>query len=239
MISRLKNLPAPRQPTTPPALEQPARNTPRKPVQGPAVDSSQGASRATAVTAAPRNTDGLLTYGELSAGQRALLGPKGAETYGRLSTDQRGVFLLLTRRMERAGADFSGLRLKDPETTLRRNRMLFDNNPQGLARLRSSLEAGIQKGKFTQSPVFAPFHKGMSDWGVRENRQKWAMQLGIGPAGAFVDVDRYNPNAGIIGKIGHLGEIVTPGKPSPLQIAAELGEDLRTRLPAQKARPAA
>lgn len=190
---------------------------------------SNVARLAPALAPAPVQNDRLLRYDELSAAQKHLLGPSGAQTYLRLSSDNRAVFLLLTRRMDRAGLDYGGLTLKDPLTTIRRNRLLFNPDPAGLARFRASGERSFSQGNLIRDKVFEPFHRGMADWGMRENRRKWSIQLGVGPAGAFVDVDRYNPKADWKAWLGHAGEIIHPGRPDPLKIARELGEDLNTR----------
>lgn len=173
--------------------------------------------------------DRLLRFEELNPAQQHLLGANGAQTYASLSSDDRAVFLLLTRRMDRAGLDYSGLTLKDPLESIRRNRLLFNNDAAGLAKLKASAERGVASGSLFKDKVFAPFHPGMADGGVRENRRKWTMQLGWGDKGAFVDMDRYNYKADWKAWLGHAGEIIHPGRPNPLDIARELGEDLNTR----------
>ncbi len=188
-----------------------------------------------ATTAAPVNTDGLKTFAELSANQQHLLGVDGAQTYAKLSSDDRAVFLFLTARMDHCGADYSGLTLKNPLETIRRNRLLFNDDPAGVAKFKASLEAGKAKGGFIEDKPFGGFHKGYSDWGVRENVRKWTTQYGIGSEGAFVDVDRYNYKADWKAYLGHTSEILDPRHPDPLKIAKELGVDLSSHLPAQVA----
>jgi hypothetical protein len=179
-----------------------------------------------------RNTDGLLTYEALSVGQRAVLGHVAPRIYARMSTEQRAVFLLLTSRLERVGADFTGLRLLDSEANLRRNRMLFAPSLEGLSRLYVSLRAGIRKGTFTEEPVSSLLHCGMGEWGVRENRAEWALKIGMGPKGAFVEINHYNPSKWVLGGLGHWAEVLMPYKPNPLIIARALGEELYTHPPA-------
>lgn len=178
---------------------------------------------------APVQNDRLLRFEELNPAQQHLFGANGAQTYARLSSDDRAVFLLLTRRMDRAGLDYSGLTLKDPLESIRRNRLLFNDDAAGLAKLKASVERGVASGEFYEDKVFGPFHPGIADGGVRQTRRKWSMQLGWGEKGAFVDMDRYNYKADWKAWLGHAAEIIHPGRPNPLDIARELGEDLNTR----------
>ena len=199
-----------------PVASRPAANTSAKILRLPAP--------------APVQNDKLLRFEELSVAQRHLFGANGAQTYAKLSSEDRAVFLLLTTRMDRAGMDYSGLTLKDPLETIRRNRLLFNHDAQGVAKLRASIDKGLAGGSLYEDKPFGPFHAGMSDWGVRESRFKWTMQLGGGKDGVFVDVDRYNYKAGWKGWLGHASELLVPGKPNPLDIARELGEDFNTRI---------
>ncbi len=219
--------PAPARAETAPA----ARST-AAPAQGRKDVFAPGAVHATGT----RPADGLKAYDELSTVQQELLGEQGRETYEKLSPKQRGVYLLLTQRLERNGVDLSGLRLKGGAEGIRgsnlRFDLLFEPNPEAMARLKSSVQDGIQAGKFSEDKVSSVFHKGMSDWGVRENREKYAMQIGFGPQGAFVDMDRYNPRqGGIWNHVKHWGEILTPGNMDPFKVAKDMGEDIFSKLP--------
>jgi hypothetical protein len=184
-----------------------------------------------------RPADGLKAYEELSAAQKGLLGAKGQEMYAGLSSKQRGVFLLLTQRLERNGVDLSGLQLKGGAAGIRgsnlRFDLLFEPNPEAMARFKASVQDAVKAGKFSEDPPSSVFHRGMSDWGVRENREKYAMQIGFGPEGAFVDMDRYNPRqGGFWNHVKHWGEILTPGNMNPVKVAPDMGEDIFSKLPA-------
>lgn len=222
--NRLRTQPLPLSVSGPAPLAAPARVTLR------ALDTFEGgAVDKVRAPAAPTNTDGLKTWGELSADQQALFGAGSATTYAALSTEQRAVFLNLTTRMAARGVDFGGLELENPTETIRRNRLLFTKDPEGLARLQSSLQEKVGEGTFFEDKVFAPFHPGMADFGVREDQFNWTMQFGIGDKGAFVDVDRFNYKAGVLGWLGHAAEIIHPARPSPFKVADELGIDLKSQ----------
>ncbi len=183
-----------------------------------------------------RPADGLKAYDELDAVQQGLLGPNGREIYPGLTPKQRGVFLLLTQRLERNGVDLAGLRLKGGAEGIRGNNvrfdLLFEPDPAAMAHFKSSVQDGVRAGKFSEDKPLSLFHQGVSDWGVRENRTKYALQLGFGPAGAFVDMDRYNPRqGGFWNHLKHWAEILTPGNMDPFKVAPTLGEDIWSKLP--------
>lgn len=189
------------------------------------------------VTAAgTRPADGLKAYDELDAVQQALLGPTGREMYPGLTPKQRGVFLLITQRLEHNGVDLTGLRLKGGAEGIRGNNLrfdlLFEPDPAAMDHFKSSVQDGVRAGKFSEDKPLSLFHQGVSDWGVRENRTKYALQLGFGPEGAFVDMDRYNPRqGGFLNHLKHWGEILTPGNMDPFKVAPDLGEDIFSKLP--------
>jgi hypothetical protein len=191
----------------------------------------------TGVTATgTRPADGLKAYDELSVVQQGLLGEHGRGMYENLTPKQRGVFLLLTQRLERNGVDLTGLRLKGGAEGIRGNNLrfdlLFEPDPAAMARLKASVEDATKAGKFSKDQPSSVFHRGMSESGVRENRAKYAMQIGFGPEGAFVDMDRYNPKqGGFWNHVKHWGEILTPGNMDPFKVAPELGEDIWSKLP--------
>lgn len=189
------------------------------------------------VTAAgTRPADKLKAYEELDAVQQGLLGPKGPELYAGLTPKQRGVFLLITQRLEANGVDLSGLRLKGGAEGVRgsnlRFDLLFEPDSEALAHFKASVQQGVQAGKLSEDKPSSVFHGGMSEWGVRENREKYALQIGFGSEGAFVDMDRYNPRqGGFWNHVKHWGEILTPGNMDPFKVAPELGEDIWSKLP--------
>lgn len=162
------------------------------------------------------------SFDRLTPAQRSLFGPDGQRTWAKLSNDEREVFVLLTSRLASHGIDVTGLRLKKPLETLRRNRLLFENDPVAMGKLKAQLQGEVSEGSFTTDRVFPLFHWGMSDFGVRENRKKWSMQLGIGDSGAFVDMDRFNFKKGIGAFLGHTAELLNPGRPDPCDIMEEL-----------------
>jgi hypothetical protein len=183
-----------------------------------------------------RPADGLKSYDELDSVQQALLGPTGREMYPSLTPKQRGVFLLITQRLERNGVDLTGLRLKGGAEGIRgtnvRFDLLFEPDPAAIAHFKASVQDGVRAGKFSEDKPLSLFHKGVSDWGVRENRTKYALQLGFGPEGAFVDMDRYNPRqGGFLNHLKHWAEILTPGNMDPFKVAPDLGEDIFSKLP--------
>lgn len=228
--------PRPAQASEAPAASAPAARTTATPQQGPVDVFAPGAVSA----AGTRPADGLKAYEELSTAQKGLLGSNGEALYAGLSSKQRGVFLLLTQRLERNGVDLSGLQLKGGAEGIRgsnlRFDLLFEPNPEAMARFKSSVQDAVKAGKFSVDQPSSVFHKGMSEWGVRENRSKYSMQIGFGPEGAFVDMDRYNPKqGGFWNNVRHWGEILTPGNMNPVKVAPDMGEDIFSKLPpAQK-----
>lgn len=183
-----------------------------------------------------RPADGLKAYDELNAVQQGLLGEHGRGMYEKLTPKQRGVFLLLTQRLAHNGVDLSGLRLKGGAAGIRGNNLrfdlLFEPDPEAMARFKASVKDATGAGRFSKDQPSSFFHKGMSESGVRENRTKYAMQIGFGPEGAFVDMDRYNPRqGGFWNQVKHWAEILTPGNMDPFKVAPELGEDIWSKLP--------
>jgi len=234
MPSPVSSRPTPRpvqQPEAQGASAPAARNT-AVPSPAPVDVFASGAVTATGI----RPADGLKAYDELSAVQQGLLGENGRGIYENLTPKQRGVFLLLTQRLEHNGVDLTGLQLKGGAEGIRgsnlRFDLLFEPNPEAMARFKSSVQDAMQAGKFSEDQPSSVFHGGMSDWGVRENRSKYSMQIGFGPEGAFVDMDRYNPKqGGFWNHVKHWGEILTPGNMDPFKVAPELDEDIWSKLP--------
>lgn len=152
-------------------------------------------------------------WASLNAAQRGLFGSEGERGYRALSGEQRELVLFLSERLIANGIDLEGMQLKDAAGTTRPNRVLFSPDSPGMARFEAQLQAGAQAGKFAPDDVFGLFHRGMAETGFREERRNFTMQIGIGDAGAFVDVDRFHPWKGVSAWVGHFLEIVTPGKP--------------------------
>ena len=171
--------------------------------------------------------DNLRTYAELSARQQRLLGPEGQQVYERLRPRNKAAFIVLTTRMDNNGVDYSGMRLKEGGRGIHVDRLLLEQDPAdpgGLARFRRSIEAGGRRWIHDKPRG----HHGMDEWGVRENRTRESMQIGIGREGAFVDIDRFNYRKPL-GFFGHVLELVTPGKTDIFKVARALHIDLYTR----------
>jgi hypothetical protein len=71
----------------------------------------------------------------------------------------------------------------------------------------------------------------MSTWGGRQNVKKNALQVGGGQAGAFADIDYYNPGKGIGGFLGHVFLEVLPNgmtgnKTDPFKVGRSLGSSV-------------
>lgn len=193
--------------------------TQTRPTAIPANTTASASARA-----ASNEAEVLKGWRGLTPGQRGLFGEGAAaqQTYRALSSEQRAIFLFLTRRLEENGMDLTGLRLEDPVKTIRPNRILLEPGP-ALERFEAQLQAGKEEGTWQDDSPFAPFHWGRADVGARESRRKWSLQIGVGEKGAFVDVDRYNPWAGFSAFWGHTAELLIPGKPDADNIARELG----------------
>lgn len=98
------------------------------------------------------------------------------------------------------------------------------------AGFQSSFNAAVTAGRFSNSPPAESEHPGMSTWGGRQNVQRNALQVGGGTAGAFADIDFYNPGKGIRGFFGHTGEVLrnkaTGGKTDPFKVGRGLGSSV-------------
>lgn len=201
-------------------------------VANPAKAISEKTSAArTAIASWPaeRSPDGLKTWGQLSPAQQAMFGAAGRQGYEGLNTKQRGVFLVLTERLEANGISLDGLELDGGASGVHGNMLRFELafDPKSAALLKERVDAAVANGKMFSEKPSKLFHKGYLDSGVREERAKYALQIGFGEKGAFVDMDRYNPSRG--GKANHwrhLLEIVTPGNIDPRQAGRELGIDM-------------
>ncbi len=183
-------------------------------------------------TEATRPADGLLAYPELSAGQRSLLGAGGEARWPQLTTKERGVFLMLTERLEANGFNLEGMSLQGGADgihgTQTRFELIFDL--PSAAKLKAQLDAKVADGSFFSETPKAYFHKEFAQSGARENREKYTMQLGFGSGGAFVDMDRYNPRTSTSNWVKHWGEILTPGNMDPVKVAKEIGTPIFSQL---------
>ncbi|MFP2929989.1 hypothetical protein ACLESO_33300 [Pyxidicoccus sp. 3LG] len=175
-------------------------------------------------------TTGLTpAYDQLSERQRDLLGAGGRRIYDSLPSLQRGGLLLLTQRMDTLGIDYSGLHIKGGSGGIEQARLKLDGTPEALARLRRSFEDALRDGRFLFEAPSGVFHAGENDTGGRENRADYSLQLGIGPEGAFVDIDRYNPLVGKGAEHFFLEVLIGGNTVNPFDAARYLGEDLGPR----------
>jgi hypothetical protein len=171
----------------------------------------------------------LRTYDELTATQKSLLGPDGRARFDGLSRKEKGVFLLHTARLARSGVDLTGLRLKPDgiQGSFTRVQLLFENDPAAVQRLKDQLQQKVGSKQFLNDKPSSVFHPGYDETGMRENIRKYPLQIGFGPEGVFVDMDRYNPLVGgRWNQIMHWVEILTPGNIDPEQAARALGENI-------------
>jgi hypothetical protein len=178
-----------------------------------------------------RPADGLRSYEELAPRQQALLGEGGAERYAALSPKERAGFIVLTTRLEQLGFDTAGLQLK-PQG-IQQDRLLFEAEPkEAVERLQGQVRDAVARGQFVEDKPSGGLHgDGMSDYGARQWVTREAMQVGFGPDGLFVDVDRFGVKTDVVGIFGHLGEILTPGKTDPFKVGKALHIDVASHLP--------
>jgi len=172
----------------------------------------------------------MRTYSELTPNQQRLLGADGQRGYDALPPRNRAAFIVLTTQMDKLGVDYSGMQLKGGGTGVHVDRLMLEqrpDDPTGQQRFQQSVEAGIQAGRFESEKPNGGLHPGQSDFGVRQNVSRESMQIGIGPEGAFVDIDRFNPRKNVL---GHLGEVLMPGETDMGQVARALGIDLASHL---------
>lgn len=194
-----------------------------------ASENTFAASTAAISRLTERSPDGLKTWGQLSPAQQGMFGADGRAGYEGLDTKQRGVFLVLSERLEANGISLDGLELAGGASGVHGNMLRFELafDPKSAALLKERVDAAVANGKMFDEKPSATFHKGYLDSGVREERAKYALQIGFGEKGAFVDMDRYNPSRG--GKLNywrHLAEIAFPGNIDPKKVGQELGIDI-------------
>jgi hypothetical protein len=162
----------------------------------------------------------LKSYGQLTSLQRRLVSPGSYQTLqrGPRGRDRAGVFLILTRRMERIGvtpAHVAGYALDRVDYSRQRFQMVlrrtdrrarsFRDIVQELAAPPGRAEAG---GFFIDKPL-ALFHRGFTG-GAREARRSYALQLGWSKDSGrvFVDMDKHNPRYGAASRLLHWTEII-------------------------------
>ena len=150
----------------------------------------------------------LRSYDKLSPLQRQLV---SSERYRELlkGRDRAGVFLILTRRMEKAGlrpAHLAGYRLHRVDYSRQRFQIILERSGSASGSIAHGVRAAGQR--FRAEPPFAPFHRGFTE-GAREARRHYALQLGWTPDGnkVFVDMDRHNPRFGRASRALHWFEV--------------------------------
>jgi len=92
-----------------------------------------------------------------------------------------------------------------------------------LSTFQNSVNDAIARGVYSADKPSSSRHPGQSDSGARENRTLNSQQIGFGPNGAFVDIDRGNPSNGLAGIIVHLIELADPRKTSPFAVGRGRG----------------
>jgi RHS repeat-associated protein len=169
------------------------------------------------------------SYAGLTDAQRMLFGGTMADWNG-LASDKIAGFLNITGALAKAGIDFSGLQLQNGIQGIEQDRLFF--TPGSADILKGLISAS---GKFTSDQPLASEHEGMSDWGFRQNLLRLALQVGGGSAGAFVDLDFWNPSNGLVGLVGHIGEVISnrvnkanggSGLTDPIKMGKKLGWDV-------------
>jgi len=90
----------------------------------------------------------------------------------------------------------------------------------------ASVAAAIAGGTFISDRPNPGLHPGMSSFGGRQNRVLNSLQVGGGPLGAFADIDRGNPQSGVIGFLVHAGEMLMPGRTNPFAVGRALGKTI-------------
>ncbi len=124
----------------------------------------------------------------LSPAQRRLLDTYD-KPFDRIPPAHKAVLLTVTTALAESGIDLSFLALR--AITVGAG---LDFHPLNLDSFQSQVaEAVRMRLAYVRKP--APrFHRGMCDWGARENRSTWAWHAGGGPAGGFAHIDRFNPD---------------------------------------------
>ena len=139
------------------------------------------------------------TFAGLTADQQALFGGTAAQ-WGQLDSKQIAGFLNITGALSAAGVDLSGLGLQPGG--IHQDRLLF--TPESAATLQSRMDNTV----FSYDQPRQDLHPEMASWGARQNVLRYALQVGTGPGGAFVDIDLWNPSFGLLGSIMHGREVL-------------------------------
>lgn len=179
----------------------------------------------------------MRTYGELTDRQQRLLGAGGQPAWDALPSRNKAAYIVLTQQMDRLGVDYSGMQLKGGTAGIHVDRLLLEQSPSdpaGQQRFQASIQAGLGARRFESDGVDGSLHPGMDQFGVRQNVARESMQIGLGPDGAFVDIDRYNPKKNVF---GHLCEVFMPGETDMGQVARALGIDLASGIKAPAPAP--
>jgi RHS repeat-associated protein len=178
-------------------------------------------------------------YDKLTDVQKGLI---GADYYNALDMMQRASFLNITGAMAKAGVSLAGLSI----TNVHSDRIIL--SPESGPILRSRIEATfslqtitmtipkvgtrrvtVRKGPFDPDKPIG--HDGMNDWGYRQHVGRWALQIGGGPEGVFIDIDVFNPKSSLGNLAGHVFGEVLPhwifgGKTDPIDVGRAVGADV-------------
>lgn len=174
------------------------------------------------------------SFAGLSEAQQALIGGPGA--WANLSTEQTASFLNITGAMAHAGVSLEGLKLLDGG--IHEDRLLFQYDYAGglWDQIKASISSVNNSTTWSYEKPSDRHHPGMSDWGARQNLAGGALQFGIGPKGAFVDLDFHNPQMGVLPALQHLFREVLPhevdrargrsGTTNPIAMGKKLGSNI-------------
>ncbi|HEV2863860.1 MAG TPA: RHS repeat-associated core domain-containing protein [Pyrinomonadaceae bacterium] len=190
------------------------------PGAGPGNQGNTGQDASQNTTAQAETDCNFPSYDKLSPAQKALLGKNGEQTYNSLHEALKANFLNITGAMTKAGINFSGASLQ--YAGIRTDRLMFNPGP-GLADMRASVQAGINRGTFKKDTPANSEHPLMSEFGARQNATELSLQVGFGPVGAFADIDLGGWGVDVVGSLIHIGEVATPGSTDPFHVGRELG----------------
>lgn len=199
-------------------------------------DANRRPAQQVAATPGHRPADGLRAYEELAPKQQALLGEGGAERYAELAPKERAAFIVLTTRMEQNKLDTTGLQLKPQPEGIQQDRLLFEAGPkEAVERLKGQVRDAVARGEFVEDKPSGGLHgSGMSDYGARQWVTRESMQVGFGPDGLFVDIDRFGVKTDVVGLFGHMGELLDKGKTDPFKVGKALHIDVASHLPPEQ-----
>lgn len=159
-------------------------------------------------------------YAQLDSNQRRMLDElntgEGGELWEHLPVHLRAGFLNITAVIKGNGFHLDGLHLLPMDGTknqgIQQDRLMF--TPDSAGALKGPLDNAIahmqelgDRGFMKDKPE-EKLHPGMADWGGRQWVTQFSMQVGGGPAGAFVDIDEWGPKVDVVGTFGHLFEVL-------------------------------